>query len=115
MAVGSIVARGGLARPLPNLVQLVLLGVQASGFRIDSTRTKRFRGGLVFDAHRLLYDSTLGLRVIKKREEEDLHPHEVALHALLRDRDQFQRLRHGPDLVLPCFAFQVQGLGSRAR
>ena len=28
---------------------------------------KRFRGGLVFQAHRLLYHSTLGLRVIKKK------------------------------------------------
>ena len=30
---------------------------------------KWFRGGLVFKAHRLLYLSTLGLRVIKKRRE----------------------------------------------
>jgi len=30
---------------------------------------KRFRGGLVFKAHRLLYHSTLGLRVIKKRRK----------------------------------------------
>ena len=30
---------------------------------------QRFRGGLVFKAHRLLYHSTLGLRVIKKEEE----------------------------------------------
>jgi len=29
---------------------------------------KRFRGGLVFKAHRLLYLSTLGLRVIKKKK-----------------------------------------------
>ena len=28
---------------------------------------KRFRGGLVFKAHRLLYHSTLGLRVIKTK------------------------------------------------
>ena len=28
---------------------------------------ERFRGGLVFKAHRILYYSTLGLRVIKKR------------------------------------------------
>jgi len=28
---------------------------------------KRFRGGLVFKAHRLLYHSTLGLGVIKKK------------------------------------------------
>jgi len=33
---------------------------------------KRFRGGLVFEAHRLLYHSTLGLRVIKKKKVEDL-------------------------------------------
>ena len=30
---------------------------------------KRFRGGLVFKAHRLLYHSTLGSRVIKKRKD----------------------------------------------
>ena len=30
---------------------------------------KRFRGGFVFQAHRLLYRSTLGLKVTKKKEE----------------------------------------------
>ena len=29
---------------------------------------KRFRGGLVFKAHRLVYHSTLGLRIIKKKK-----------------------------------------------
>ena len=29
---------------------------------------KQFRGGLVFVAHRLVYHSTLGLRVIKKKK-----------------------------------------------
>jgi len=29
---------------------------------------KRFRGGLVFKAHRLVYHSTLGLRVIQKKK-----------------------------------------------
>ena len=29
---------------------------------------QRFRGGLVFKAHRLVYDSTLGLRVMKKKK-----------------------------------------------
>ena len=34
---------------------------------------KRFRGGLVFKAHRLVFRSTLGLRVIqKKKEKRDL-------------------------------------------
>ena len=32
---------------------------------------KRFRGGLVFKAHRLVYHSTLGLPVIKKRRRTD--------------------------------------------
>ena len=30
---------------------------------------KRFPGGLVFKAHRLLYHSTLGLRLIKKKKK----------------------------------------------
>ena len=30
--------------------------------------SKRFRGGLVFKAHSLVYHSTLGSRVIKKEE-----------------------------------------------
>jgi len=30
---------------------------------------QRFRGGLVFKAHRLLYHSTLGSRVIKKKKK----------------------------------------------
>ena len=31
---------------------------------------QRFRGGLVFKAHGLLYHSTLGLRVIKKKKKK---------------------------------------------
>jgi len=34
-----------------------------------SCRAKRFRGGLVFKAHRLFYHSTLGSRVIKKKKK----------------------------------------------
>jgi len=50
---------------------------------------QRFRGGLVFKAHRLLYHSTLGLRVIKKRrrrltETQRRNPHPfMALNRLL--------------------------------
>ena len=33
------------------------------------SKVKRFRGGLVFKAHRLLYRSTLDLRVIKKQKK----------------------------------------------
>jgi len=31
---------------------------------------KRFRGGLVFKAHRLAYHSTLGWRVIKEKKKK---------------------------------------------
>jgi len=31
---------------------------------------QRFRGGLVFEAHRLVYHSTLGLGVIKKKKKK---------------------------------------------
>ena len=48
------------------------LGERNASAGINSARTcrnvKRFRGGLVFKAHRLLYHSTLGWRVIKKKE-----------------------------------------------
>ena len=35
----------------------------------SSRNVNRFRGGLVFKAHRLVYHSTLGLRVIKKKKK----------------------------------------------
>jgi len=35
---------------------------------VSRRNVQRFRGGLVFEAHRLLYQSTLGLRVIKKKK-----------------------------------------------
>ena len=44
----------GLPQLLPRRVQRVL---------------QRFRGGLVFEAHRRLYHSTLGLRVIQKKKK----------------------------------------------
>ena len=39
-----------------------------SACRLLRRNVKRFRGGLVFKAHRLLYHSTLGLRVIEKKK-----------------------------------------------
>jgi len=47
---------------IKNSLSLVLLPVHQSV-------PARFRGGLVFKAHRLLYHSTLGLRVIKKKKK----------------------------------------------
>jgi len=36
-------------------------------FKVLHRNVQRFRGGLVFKDHRLLYHSTLGLRVVKKK------------------------------------------------
>jgi len=47
-------------------------GLRVQGFGVRdcgwSYHVKRFRGGLVFKAQRLMYHSTLGLRVIKKKK-----------------------------------------------
>jgi len=41
------------------------------------SNVKRFRGGLVFKANRLVYHSTLGLRVIKKEGDQRQRPREA--------------------------------------
>jgi len=51
-----------------HLVSRFGLSVYVVRFRVRVSGLKRFRGGLVFKAHRLLYHSTLGLRVIKKKK-----------------------------------------------
>ena len=38
-----------------------------------SRNVERFQGGLVFKAHRLLYNSTLGPRVINKKKKKGGH------------------------------------------
>jgi len=38
--------------------------------RAYNDNVERFRGGLVFKAHRLLYHSTLGSRVLKKKKKK---------------------------------------------
>ena len=46
--------------------------VQGAGFRVQGSGSlvQRFRGGLVFKAHRLLNHSTLGLRVTNKKKKK---------------------------------------------
>ena len=42
---------------------------------------RRFRGGLVFQANRLMYHSTLGLRVIQKKKKKIPASRAIACHA----------------------------------
>ena len=51
----------------------------------EQRNVKRFRGGLVFKAHRLLYHSTLDSRVIKKKK----HLVEQDADVVLVERDEF--------------------------
>ena len=54
---------------------------------------KRFRGGLVFEAHRLLYYSTLGLRVIQKEKRPARKSRERSIQNLNPEcaRGRFER------------------------
>ena len=50
--------------------------IEPAGAEEHSLRrnVKRFRGGLVFKAHRLVYHSTLGLRVMNRRKKNSAEP-----------------------------------------
>ena len=47
-----------------------------------SRNVKRFQGGIVFQAHRLVYHSTLGLRVIKKKKRTCSNSTRLPLYGL---------------------------------
>jgi hypothetical protein len=66
----SSIRAGSKRYPCWYLVVLVLSSVQFSiQEQLLRRDVKRFRGGLVFKAHRLLSHSTLGSRVIKKEKK----------------------------------------------
>ena len=46
------------------------LGFRVEGLQLLYINVQRFRGGLVCKAHGLVYHSTLGLRVIKKKKKK---------------------------------------------
>ena len=50
------------------LIEKPLPGTKSATDRVQ-INVQQYRGGLVFKAHRLVYHSTLGLRVIKKKKE----------------------------------------------
>ena len=54
-------------RKQPDPVTLSHINDRAIEDQLLRRNVKRFRGGLVFKAHRLLYHPTLGSRVIKKK------------------------------------------------
>jgi len=53
-------------------VFFVLFSLLLSSVELSAREVKRFRGGLGFKAHRLLYHSTLGSSVRKKEKEEGM-------------------------------------------
>ena len=69
---------------------------------------KRFRGGLVFKAHRLLHHSTLGLRVIKKRRRRRYNPKRGLQE---KEQDEEEAVDLSPEDV-KLFAQQGEGFGA---
>ena len=61
---------------------------------------KQFRGGLVSKAYRLLYHSTLGLRVIEKKRKDNLFGGGVARLARLQRVFIILKNSQGPILAL---------------
>ena len=57
-----------------NLSVLLLEEAVDERLQLLYRNVQRFRGGLVFKAHRLVYHSTLGSRVIKKKGPERASP-----------------------------------------
>ena len=72
--VCSIFGRGVL---LPGMPARLVRGHVTAARYVLSRNVQRFRVGLVFKAHRLLYHSTLGLRVIKKKKSVRIRHHLV--------------------------------------
>jgi len=69
---------------------------------------KRFRGGLVFKAHRLVYYSTQGSRVMKKRERVDEMTQTLPFdtRCLLREaQNEACRGEEGPHVPQSSFRF----------
>ena len=73
---------------------------------VAGAHPERFRGGLVFKAHRRLYHSTLGLRAIKKGGRTGSEWVEPGIHASMLWR------RTVSTFVDP---FRVQGAGFRVQ
>ena len=73
---------------------------------------KRFRGGLVFKAHRLLYHSTLGWREIKKKKKEGEiareNQHHLPHGAVFKSMLLYYSGETGPDGILLVLLYYSQ-------
>ena len=74
---------------------------------------QRFRGELAFKAHRLVYHSTLGWRVIKKKKKKKGVLDLSSAGAEVFERG-FESVEHSPVCRVWGLGFRVQGLGLRA-
>ena len=67
LGASLLVLKQGLQHKLNVHLRLNVFYDSPNLTRTTSQNVKRFRGGLVFKAHRLVHHSTLGWRVIKKK------------------------------------------------
>ena len=89
--------------------RFTLFLLRSAAARLLRSNLKRFRGGLVFKIHRLVYHSTLGSRVIQKRRS-DLDVFGEGLQDA--ERVGPERVRVGPNLLLggPGFVLDLAGI-----
>ena len=69
---------------------------------------KRFRGGLAFQAHRRLYHSTLGLRVIKKRMKKKKSGFDGGTGPPLRALRSAVQLKNGSEIPAHIFIINTR-------
>ena len=67
MTQGVICGQGVICDP-PQVLGSYVCPTVGAYWPLLYRNVQRFRGGLAFKAHRLVYHSTLGLRVIKKKK-----------------------------------------------
>ena len=63
---------GNLSPTIDKVSEELTLRYPHEGPCVASRNVKRFRGGLVFEAHRLVFHLTLGSRVIKKKKNRSV-------------------------------------------
>ena len=79
---------------------------------------KRFRAGLIFKAHRLLYHSALGLRVIKKKKKcrgKRARRKTFRVQTVVFGIQGSGFRVQGSGFRVPVSGFRVQGSGLKAR
>jgi len=76
-----------------------VVGGHTWSLQLLDRNVQRFRGGLIFKAHRLVYHSTQGLRVIKKKKGTP-GPSRTCNESKEEEEEEERILRKGTSLII---------------